>query len=57
MRLEDVEREAIMAAYTFYRGNKTQTAAALNIAIRTLDNKLAKYKGDAPEPERGDSNA
>lgn len=43
MKLEDVERAAIIKAFHFFQGNKTRTAAALNIAIRTLDAKLAVY--------------
>ncbi len=43
MTLEDLEREAILKAYSFYGKNKTHTAAALGIAIRTLDSKLSKY--------------
>lgn len=44
MTLADVEREAIIAAFTFFRGNKTQTAASLGMAIRTLDYKIAEYR-------------
>lgn len=43
--LEQVEKEAILAAYRFYDGNKTHTANSLGIAIRTLDNKLLRYDG------------
>lgn len=43
MSLEDVERDAILKAFEFFRGNKTQTANSLGIAIRTLDSKLDKY--------------
>lgn len=42
-KLEDVEKEVILKAYRFFDNNKTKTASALGIAIRTLDNKLAKY--------------
>jgi hypothetical protein len=42
--LEDIERETIKQALAFYRGNKTKTAASLDIAIRTLDYKLEKYR-------------
>jgi len=53
MKLDDVEKEAILAAFQFYHKNKTQTAAALGIAIRTLDYKLARYNGEAlPEKEK-----
>jgi hypothetical protein len=44
MTLESVEKEVILAAFRHFRGNKTMTARSLNIAIRTLDNKLDLYK-------------
>lgn len=44
--LEVVERQVILAAYEFYRRNKTQTSIALGIAVRTLDARLAKYAED-----------
>jgi hypothetical protein len=44
--LEEMEKHCILAAIRFYRGNKTQTAGALGIAIRTLDAKLEKYEAD-----------
>lgn len=44
--LESMERQVILAAFRFYRGNKTATAQSLGIAIRTLDNKLEKYQAD-----------
>lgn len=43
MTLEDVNKMAILKAFQFFQGNKTKTAAALDIAIRTLDAKLAIY--------------
>lgn len=46
MTLDEMEKQCILAAFRFYRGNKTQTAGALKIAIRTLDNKLEKYEAD-----------
>jgi hypothetical protein len=45
--LEEMEKHCILAALRFYRGNKTQTAGALDIAIRTLDHKLEKYESDS----------
>ncbi len=44
--LESIEKEVILRAFRFYRGNKTATSSALGIAIRTLDNKLEKYEVD-----------
>lgn len=47
--LSDVERIVILKAFKFFQGNKTKTAAALDIAIRTLDSKLEQY-GVKPSP-------
>ncbi len=44
--LEQMERQVIETAYRFYKNNKSQTARALDIAIRTLETKLEKYAGD-----------
>lgn len=43
--LADVEKHVILKALQFYQGNKTQTARALGIALRTLANKLDLYSG------------
>lgn len=50
--LEEMEKQCILAAFRFYRGNKTQTAQVLGIAIRTLDNKLEKYEDDKKRAEQ-----
>lgn len=50
--LELVEQMTIEQALNFYRGNKTQTAASLGIAIRTLDNKLNIYMENRKSLER-----
>lgn len=42
--LDDNEQEIIESCYRYCEKNKTQTALALGIAIRTLDYKLALYK-------------
>lgn len=55
--LESVEKQVILAAFRFYRGNKTTTAASLGIAIRTLDNKLEQYQMDAKSEKERDDNA
>ncbi len=44
--LEHIERQVIVKAYFHYRENKTATAAALGISVRTLDNKFEKYALD-----------
>lgn len=44
--LEDIEKQVIQRAFEHYRLNKTATAGALGISIRTLDNKLERYDAD-----------
>lgn len=44
MTLAELEKKAILSAFRYYRSNKTLTAQALGIAIRTLDNKLELYE-------------
>lgn len=46
LTLEEVEKLVIQAAMRFYHGKRSQVADALEIAPRTLDYKLAKYKAD-----------
>jgi transcriptional regulator with GAF, ATPase, and Fis domain len=49
VRLDELEKQAIRAALRQTGGNRTQAAAALGIAIRTLRNKLQEYR-DAGDP-------
>jgi two-component system response regulator FlrC len=42
--LDDIERNVILEALTYHAGNRTHTAKALGISIRTLRNKLADYR-------------
>lgn len=42
--LDDIEREVILSALKYHQGNRTHTAKALGISIRTLRNKLADYR-------------
>ena len=42
--LDDIERSVIINALTYHSGNRTHTARALGISIRTLRNKLADYR-------------
>ena len=42
--LDEVERNVIIEALRYHRGNRTHTAKALGISIRTLRNKISDYK-------------
>jgi two-component system response regulator FlrC len=42
--LDDIERNVILEALQYHLGNRTHTARALGISIRTLRNKLADYR-------------
>lgn len=42
--LDDIERYVILEALDYHQGNRTHTAKALGISIRTLRNKLADYR-------------
>jgi hypothetical protein len=46
MTIETAEKECILQAFRFYRGNKTQTAQSLGINIRTLERKMEQYESD-----------
>lgn len=51
--LQAIEKQVILTAFRFYRGNKTATSRALDISVKTLDNKLNQYKVDmTSEDER-----
>ncbi len=52
--LESIEKDVILQALKFYRGNKTATASALQMGIRTLDTKLEKYEQDGVISERAE---
>jgi two-component system response regulator FlrC len=42
--LDEIERNVILEALKHFSGNRTHTAKALGISIRTLRNKLAEYR-------------
>jgi transcriptional regulator with PAS, ATPase and Fis domain len=42
--LNDIERTVILDALEYHKGNRTHTARALGISIRTLRNKLSDYR-------------
>ena len=44
--LDDIEKSVILEALQYHKGNRTHTARALGISIRTLRNKLADYRRD-----------
>lgn len=52
--LEQVEEQVVKACYEHFKHNKTATANALGIGIRTLDAKLEKYKEDDASRETAD---
>lgn len=52
--LDDIEKETILMALSFYGNNKTATANSLNISLRTLVRKLEIYSGITPPPEEGE---
>jgi hypothetical protein len=42
--LEGIEKQVILMAFRFYRGNKTQCSISLGINVRTLERKLEDYE-------------
>lgn len=54
--LHETERDAILLALEQHNGNKTRTAQALRIGIRTLQRKLHRYRAQGilviPNKER-----
>jgi DNA-binding NtrC family response regulator len=42
--LEEIEKQVILAALRFYNQNRTVTADALGISVRTIQNKIAKWE-------------
>jgi DNA-binding NtrC family response regulator len=55
-KIADLEFEAIRSGLKLHRGNRTHTALALGVSLRTLRNKLVQYKkeGRVVEDDRGD---
>lgn len=47
--LKDIEREVIKEALVYFNGNRTLTARALQISIRTMRNKIHEFKLYGPE--------
>lgn len=44
VKIADIERQVIERAFAFYRQNKSATAVALGISIRTLEHRFEAYK-------------
>lgn len=53
--LAQVEEQVIVAALSFFRGNKSATATALGVSVRTLDNKLERYMNEKEEREMAEA--
>lgn len=52
LRLDDVERRHILKVLAMYRGNKTRAAEALGVTVKTLYNKLERYRQGIPPAPR-----
>lgn len=44
--LKSIERQVIQRAFAFYQKNKTATAKALGISVRTLDERIKEFELD-----------
>lgn len=54
LSLEEVEKHCILQALRFFNNNKSQTAIALGITVKTIDNKLERYENDRARLEAGE---
>jgi len=57
LRLDELEKQAILAALRQTAGNRTQAATALGISIRTLRNKLQEYRDAGEAVDSGSDSA
>ena len=55
-KLSQVEMDTILGALYAHNGNRTTTAKALGIGIRTLQRKLIQYGVNNPNAERKNKN-
>jgi hypothetical protein len=58
--IEQVEREVIFMALNHFQGNRTKAAEALVMPLRTLGEKIAKYKAAGfvvPAPALGQTDS
>ncbi len=44
MKMDEVERNVIVAALKYYRGNRTQAANSLGLSLRTIVTKIKLYR-------------
>src|SRR5215203_5233879 len=44
--LDDVERELILATLRYYHGNRTHAAKMLGISIRSMRNRIRRYRSE-----------
>jgi DNA-binding NtrC family response regulator len=51
-RLEEIEKEYILATLESRNGNRTQTALLLGIGVATLHRKLKSYAASRPRPAK-----
>lgn len=49
--IAEVERDLILRTLESCGGNRTHAARTLGITVRTLRNKLARFRGEAEESE------
>jgi DNA-binding NtrC family response regulator len=49
--LAEIEKNHILSALEYCKGNRTHAANLLDVSIRTLRNKLHEYNGTTPKPE------
>ena len=49
-KLEEIEKQAILATLKLKENNRTHTAKTLGIGLRTLQRKLRQYGIGAPDP-------
>ncbi len=52
--LAEMEKNHILAALNFCKGNRTHAANLLDVSIRTLRNKLHEYNGTSPKGDESD---
>lgn len=49
VKLDEIEKEIILAALRFYHWHRTRTAEALGISLRTMTSRVAEYRKQGVE--------